>query len=218
MRKLLLALLLVIGCVCPAAATPAANQLVRCADLVAAVGAGAFTWSGAAQTCANGNLIVTRTYFVTYISNTGSCAGGSTYTPTYGDMLNCKSGGSASQQSLAVSAAGSSTYTNIHGSCVQIGASTMVFSTGSAVAPTSVGTEIGFLPASSSQSYTWTIKNPSGTTVLTGTGNGASGGNSYNNSGATSGVYTLVISGLTNVTCPTIGAGGTMTGHFTWYQ
>ena len=210
---------LVFGTLSPALATPLANELVRCPDLIAAVGAGAFTWSGAAQTCPNPNVIITRGYFTTYISNNGSCVGGgSDYVLLYGDMLNCKSGGSVLQQSLRVGAQGASTYHDVHGICQTTGASTMVFSTGNAVAPTSGGTAITYTGATASQSYGATLKNAGGATVATWSYGTSGGSNSYSNSIATAGVYTLTISGLTNVTCPTVGTGGSASGTLYWFQ
>jgi hypothetical protein len=70
----------------------ASNVLETCTQLINDVNAGTFRWSGAAQSCANGNVIINRATFVAWISNNGSCASGTnsaTYMMTKADMQAC---------------------------------------------------------------------------------------------------------------------------------
>ena len=217
-RRIVLALALVLTPVSFAGATPMSNQTVRCADLVSAVGT-SFTWASGAQTCANSNLIIGRPTFVAWISNNGSCAGGSTYIPTYGDMLNCESGGTASQQSEAADFLGQGTY-NFHGVCSSYAGATS-YSTGSAVAPTSSAHQIEWDSTSSTNNaFTLTFK-IGGSNVQTysvGANVGIGAQYVFYQTGAAAGVYTITESGLSSVTCPTIGGGGSAAGVLKWYQ
>ena len=72
-----------------------ANQLLREQALTNDVTTGVFTWSGSAQTCTGNacNQIVTKSLYTSWITNTGSCSGGTkgstSYAMTYGDMVAC---------------------------------------------------------------------------------------------------------------------------------
>jgi len=72
-----------------------ANQLLREQALINDVTTGVFTWSGSAQTCTGNacNQIVTKSLYTSWITNTGSCSGGTkgstSYAMTYGDMVAC---------------------------------------------------------------------------------------------------------------------------------
>ena len=218
--RILLLVALFFGLAPLCAVAQSANQLMNYNQMQSAITAGNLIKVNGSCNF-NGTTVTTRAIFVLCIGNNGSCAGSSapsTYMMTYGDMLNCKSGGSVSQQSTNATFSGVSAFNDDHGACHQGGAVSS-YTTTNAVAPTSAGTQVEWDGAGSNGAFTLVIKKPDGTTGATySVPANATGQYPYFAAGSPAGVYTVIESGLASYTCPSIGTGGRANGTLKWYQ
>ena len=92
MRKLLLVILVVALSFFPMPAQgQSSNQLVTCTRLISGIGTD-WTWSGSSHTCSNGNQIISRATFISWINQSSTCAGSTYSVLTFSQMKACSLG------------------------------------------------------------------------------------------------------------------------------
>jgi hypothetical protein len=206
-------------------ADPAANTLVRCADLVTVVGEGELIWASGAQTCSASDLIVTHNTFTSWISNNGSCAGSATLEMTFSQMTACAVLYTLHQTTYTFSGS----YVALIGSyghytCGSTIAANNTYTLPSATAaPTSASTELSWTPnASNTEDYHIEFTAPGG--IVQYSVNVTAGSTSpitYYGSGQPAGAWQLIETGLTNATCSggvESSGEGIAQGTAGWYQ
>ena len=199
MRKLIAAIIMIALSVFPIPAqSQSSNQLVTCSRLISGIGTD-WTWSGSSHTCSNGNQIISRATFISWINQSTTCAGSTYSVLTYSQMKACSLGLHSSAAAAAPDTVFNCSYD------VGLGRETCAFNNydyytvstnASTVAPTTSAHQLSFVISASniggcnnSFNVTVTLFNPSSGVAQTTTGITTNTTLTYFAGGAPAGAY-----------------------------